>query len=541
MKKFTLLLICTLVSLSVAFAQTDPKTKTDPKKKTTKPAPKKKPAPAKKPAPKKAADPKKKPAPKKAADKSKGKDPKAKGSATPKAPVVNNFPKRDFKRVSITGMVGVPVTFFDLNNYKMQTVYGGTLNIKLTHSVGLRFGFMGGQFSRGHVATDTLRQRTTFTEISGSFVFNIGNINFIKPQRPIQMYSYVGFAMLTPNSISFSEWNPPGKPYTKNIYAVPIGLGLKYQLSNSFDISGEFGLRITQSDSVDLWNPSGVAGVNNKSYDWYAFPSIGITYHFGKKVATPIEWSNPVRYMYDDLAMMKKTVEALKIDNDNDGVSDFFDREVNTPDSVNVYGSGKAVDTDRDGIPDHLDVEPFTDPGAIVDAAGKAQDTDGDGVPDHKDLEPGTDTSMIVNHQGIAIISRKVAKELQAVPTEKAEQMFKQVGKIGYLPAIFFDTDEFDVPSRHYADLYGVAHALRNFPETKIYIIGGADMRKDESYNLELARKRAQSVADILSKKFGIDRSRLIVQTIGKKDPLVDGKRKDALAANRRVTFKIVE
>lgn len=537
MKKITLLLICTLVSLSLAFAQTDPKTKTDPKKKTaTKPAPKKK--PAAKPAPKKKPEPKKKPA---AKGKTNSKDPKAKAAKAPKVPVVNNFPKRDFKRVSITGMVGVPVTFFDLENYKMSPVYGGTLNLKLTHSLGLRFGFMGGQFSRGHLSTDTLRQRTSFAEISGSLVFNIGNINFIKPHRPIQMYSYVGFAMLMPEAISFSEWNAPLKPYTKTIYSVPVGLGLKYQLSNSIDILAEFGLRMTQSDSVDLWNPAGGAGVNNKSYDWYAFPAIGITYHFGKKVATPIEWSNPVKYMYDDLTMMKKTVEALKIDNDNDGVSDFFDREVNTPDSVNVYGSGKAVDTDRDGIPDHLDVEPFTDPGAQVDANGKSQDTDGDGVPDHKDLEPGTDTSMIVNHQGIAIISKTVAKELQSVPTDKAEQMFKQVGKIGYLPAIFFETDEFDVPSRYYADLYGVAHAMRNFPETKIYIIGGADMRKDEAYNLELARKRAQSVADILSKKFGIDRSRLIVQTIGKKDPLVDGKRRDALAANRRVTFKIVE
>jgi hypothetical protein len=148
MKKITLLLICTLVSLSLAFAQTDPKTKTDPKKKTaTKPAPKKK--PAAKPAPKKKPEPKKKPDPKKV--KPHSKDPKAKAAKAPKVPVVNNFPKRDFKRVSITGMVGVPVTFFDLENYKMKPVYGGTLNLKLTHSLGLRFGFMGGQFSRGHL------------------------------------------------------------------------------------------------------------------------------------------------------------------------------------------------------------------------------------------------------------------------------------------------------------------------------------------------------------------------------------------------------
>ncbi len=544
MKKITLFLFCMLTAIAVVFAQAPAK------KPTTKKPPPKKAAPAKKATPAKpGAAPAKKTAPAKngKAPAKKGTAPAKKGAApakkgaTPvkKTPAVNNFPKKEFKRLSLSGMVGATMPFFDLTNYKTQLVFGGAINYKFTHSLGIRIGYMDGQFSRGQVKTDTLCQRTVFKEISAVVVFNIGNINFISPSRPLQLYTFGGYALLMPEAISFSEWFPPKKAYTTKVNAALLGAGFKMKVSNSFDVFGEAGLRITQNDSIDVWSPSG--SVLNRSYDWYLFPTVGFSYHVGKKASTPIEWHNPVKYMYDELASMKKTVDAMKIDNDNDGVSDFFDREPNTPDSVNVYGSGKAVDTDRDGIPDHQDTEPYSDPGAVVDASGRSKDSDGDGVPDHRDMEPNTDTSMLANHQGIAIVSKAMAKQMQTVPENKAEKMFQQVGKIGYLPAIFFETDEFEVPSRYYADLYGVAHAMRNFPEAKLYIIGGADMRKDEAYNLELARKRAQAVADILSKKFGIDKSRLIVQTIGKKDPLVDGKRKDALAANRRVTFKVVE
>lgn len=111
---------------------------------------------------------------------------------------------------------------------------------------------------------------------------------------------------------------------------------------------------------------------------------------------------------YEELA---RTNDKLVMDDDNDGVSNFFDKEANTPQGVEVGGAGMALDLDKDGVPDYMDEDPFTAKGAQVSNDGRALDSDGDGVPDFMDKEPNTLPNTPVGVNGVSIVAETVVVE----------------------------------------------------------------------------------------------------------------------------------
>ncbi|MDX5320291.1 MAG: OmpA family protein, partial [Bacteroidota bacterium] len=199
-----------------------------------------------------------------------------------------------------------------------------------------------------------------------------------------------------------------------------------------------------------------------------------------------------------------------------------------------VYGNGQAVDTDGDGVPDIKDVEPNSPKGAQVDEDGKAADDDNDGVPNVLDLSPNTETSYMVNHQGIPIMTKDLARKL-------APKGGLNSGGIGYMPAILFETGKTQIKPMSYVDLQGIAESIKRTPGVKILIIGNADYRGSEQLNEKLALERAQAVKNVLVESFGVDPSLLEVQSNGEKVPIAKGTDPNALQANRRVQFFVIE
>ena len=64
------------------------------------------------------------------------------------------------------------------------------------------------------------------------------------------------------------------------------------------------------------------------------------------------DWLNPMETMYADMDSMIKITEDLKeltLDDDGDGVGNFFDKE-NDTDCDKVYADGRAMDSDGDGV-----------------------------------------------------------------------------------------------------------------------------------------------------------------------------------------------
>jgi OOP family OmpA-OmpF porin len=310
---------------------------------------------------------------------------------------------------------------------------------------------------------------------------------------------------------------------------LPVGAGAKVRLSKSLDLTLEGTLFNVNSDKLD-------AKVGNSfKKDKYLYTSLGLAFKFGKKGAEEsAEWVNPYADIASNIEEVKTNIDGLVKDGDGDGVADHFDKEPNTPTGVTVDGAGRAVDTDADAVPDHLDADPFTAKGAKVGSDGKELDSDGDGVYDSKDLEPNTPAGTLVNFQGKAI-SVKPAPAAEGVASSGSS-----VSYAGGLPSVFFKVNSSRIDYwSSYDKLAEVAQALKAIPSAKLRIVGHADPTGAENLNKSLSEKRAQAAADHLKKIYGIDGSRLIVESKGKSEPLSASK--EGYNVDRRVDFMIVK
>ncbi|WP_264509788.1 OmpA family protein [Flavobacterium sp. N1719] len=173
-------------------------------------------------------------------------------------------------------------------------------------------------------------------------------------------------------------------------------------------------------------------------------------------------------------------------------------------------------DTDKDGVPDYLDQENNSVAGVAVDTRGKMVDINRNGVPDE--------------------LERYVDKTTKEVKQQSNEDMVTKLINEGYVTT-YFDTNKSTPTNVSTEGIDFMLTYLRNFPNTKIEIIGHADEVGSSAFNNNLANKRAEAVKAILVKA-GIAADRMTVVTQGEDtsvDPNSDGARKLV----RRVTFRV--
>lgn len=84
------------------------------------------------------------------------------------------------------------------------------------------------------------------------------------------------------------------------------------------------------------------------------------------------------------------------------------------------------------------------------------------------------------------------------------------------LSTVRFTINSADITPEEEVNVYNMAEWLKSNPNTNIVIRGYAD--KDtgtEIYNMELSQRRAQAVADLLTNRYGISKSRLTIEAKG--------------------------
>jgi peptidoglycan-associated lipoprotein len=101
---------------------------------------------------------------------------------------------------------------------------------------------------------------------------------------------------------------------------------------------------------------------------------------------------------------------------------------------------------------------------------------------------------------------------------------------------IFFAYDRSDISSEAAATLQAKLPLLREDATIRLRVEGHADERGSLEYNLALGLRRAQSVRDYLA-GFGIDGSRLMIESLGEDRPLDSGSNEQAWSRNRRAEF----
>ncbi|MBK7631818.1 MAG: OmpA family protein [Ignavibacteriales bacterium] len=102
---------------------------------------------------------------------------------------------------------------------------------------------------------------------------------------------------------------------------------------------------------------------------------------------------------------------------------------------------------------------------------------------------------------------------------------------------IYFDVNKDIVKPESYPSIKEIAAILKDNPDVKIKIVGHTDSDGDDESNLDLSKRRAASVKNVLVKEFGIDVARIETDGKGKSEPVAKNDSAVNKALNRRVEF----
>jgi len=297
-------------------------------------------------------------------------------------------------------------------------------------------------------------------------------------------------------------------------------------------------------------------GTPNRAEDWRIIFGISFT----KRTFTPDDDNDGVPNDRDVQLNTPKgwpvDKEGKALDSDSDRIPDAMDKESNTPLGAKVDLQGRALDSDKDGIPDGIDKEDQTPKGAVVDQTGRSKDSDGDGVLDGIDKEPNTATGAKVDVNGVSIDSDGdgVPDGIDIEPATPAGKRVDSKGKAlsdmeadfiknGLLRVnkIFFDVGKATIKPESYAILDEISRMLDKYPQLNVQISGHTDSDGSSELNMRLSLERATSVKSyILGKSSTLNDSNLIAKGFGSTQPVSTNQTQEGKTLNRRVEFVVL-
>ena len=455
---------------------------------------------------------------------------------------ISPIDKKNFNSWAVTLGLGNIYTMADLYSFgaeKKSFDIGFSVGVTkmFNSSLGLEmFGMFGTANSHAnsyHVSAPTLLNGDTETPFftgNLNFVLNLSNLvlsgrNYDRKWN-FNAYPGIGYTMHKAYFTAGAE-NPGGdqdwgsftdgfNDYTR-VLSIPLGLGVKYRLSKTFDIElRETATFYNDSNFDGRDDKTGGGGANDKTF----YTSLSLVWKIGKKDRY-LDWTNPLDDAYANMNEMQNQVDNMSVDTDGDGVPDTYDVDNETPAGVMVAGNGKALDSDQDGIADYKDVDPFTPLGASVDEYGKELDSDNDGIGDSRDVEPNSKEGAVVNWQGVTVGGGNAALLSDLIPS------------------VFFKFDSATLEKDSEDKLIVIAKLLNKHPDVNVNVIGYADQNGNADYNKKLGERRAKTVIKFLVDVYGVDEGRLHAKTAGADKPLSASK--SYYKNNRRVDFKILD
>lgn len=145
-------------------------------------------------------------------------------------------------------------------------------------------------------------------------------------------------------------------------------------------------------------------------------------------------------------------------------------------------------------------------------------DEDKDGVINIRDFCPQTAQGAKVDNDGCPSKST----HLQSINLE-----------------VLFDTGKFDVKPIYYSEIQKLADFMNANPNTTVVIEGHTDDVGDDESNIELSRNRANAIALVVIRQFGIDRNRIRGIGYGESRPIATNDTPIGREKNRRVVAEV--
>jgi OOP family OmpA-OmpF porin len=154
-----------------------------------------------------------------------------------------------------------------------------------------------------------------------------------------------------------------------------------------------------------------------------------------------------------------------------------------------------------------------------------------------------TDNATIGNAQGMSkfvtdVFLAKVMRKPAPVPAP-APVMKKPVEKISISLFIEFDFDKDVIRPDQHDDAKMIADALNKYPQAEAQLEGHTDSMGDDAYNMDLSKRRANSVKNYVVEKFNIKASRISTVGYGESKPVATNDTDAGRQKNRRVVANI--
>lgn len=132
----------------------------------------------------------------------------------------------------------------------------------------------------------------------------------------------------------------------------------------------------------------------------------------------------------------------------------------------------------------------------------------------------------------------KQSKELkQAVPNAEVERVGEGIN-LTFNSGLLFKINSATLSDSAKQDLTKVAGVFNKYPDTKILLEGHTDDTGPDDFNMDLSKKRAESVADYLATQ-GVDTARLIKKWYGETQPKFPNDSEANRIKNRRVEIGV--
>ncbi len=378
-----------------------------------------------------------------------------------------------------------------------------------------------------------------------------------------------------------------------NIHGVFTGsVGIARKFSKRINIGIEHQVMAADNDYLDgIKFRTSTDQSNNVDIAHYTNLRLAINMGRFDKRVEPLYWINPMETVFSEVAEIKSRPQFEWIDNDNDGVQDLIDQELDTPEGCLVDTKGVTLDSDGDGVVDCKDKEPFSPPGFPVDADGIAQiDKDTTPILTEQDVitiiknncdacqngsygyyEDPAGQEVLGTGQTIQGQQGPAGQQGATGPAGATGQQgadprtggvsgtggTPSIGRIihtgcgnWFLPMINFDLDKYALRPEAYISLHQIASVMRKCPEICVTAHGHTDVRNSNSYNRMLSYNRAKEAVDYLVKAYGIERSRFNLMYGGEDNPLISNLKDNHFTTdieeqmqfvNRRVEFRVCE
>lgn len=481
---------------------------------------------------------------------------------------------------------------FTLN--ESSPAFGILLRNHLSNNFGLRMNLLYGKLKGDDNNYDRLKGR------GASFESSLVEISLMGEYEPfghrrygengsfnkiVSPYIFAGLGAAFGNP---KVQNGESVDYSSTYFSMPVGGGIKFDLSQKVNLGFELGGRLSFSDALDgISEQKG----NPDQNDVYFMGGAVLGFRFGDKdtdndgvadeddkcptQAGPVALGGCPDADGDGLADRDDNCpnEAGEVrlngcpDRDGDGVADnvddcpdeaglrrfsgcpdtdgdnIVDKEDNCPTVAGIPAMNGCPDADRDGITDAQDDCP-NDPGTAEHRG--CPDTDNDGISDKDDAcprDPGTQKfngCPDSDNDGIADPNDKCPLLAGLAANDGCPDIKKEDKAVldEAMRSVQFESGSARLLRSSNQILNQIAEIIKRYPGFKLEIDGYTDSVGNDFANQQLSENRARACYNYLADK-GVDKSLMTFKGHGESNPVASNSTSSGRRQNRRVTFTL--